>query len=204
EHNQDATAYVGNLDPQVTEDILWELFTQVARVQSVYIPRDKITTAHSGYGFVELANETAVDYAVKILNNCRLYGRCIRMSKASHKDENVGANLFVGNLSRTVDNYLLGSIFSGFGRVVYSSVVHSDDQTRPGYGFVHYDCFEASDLAIESMDKQFIENQQVSVSYARKKDSGELHGSPAEREIAAKNPDRKPHIIPKFQPPLPP
>ncbi|EFJ30968.1 hypothetical protein SELMODRAFT_88913, partial [Selaginella moellendorffii] len=50
--------HVGNLDPQVTEDILWELFTQVAHVQSVYIPRDKITTAHSGYGFVELANET--------------------------------------------------------------------------------------------------------------------------------------------------
>ena len=29
--NQEATCYVGNLDPQVDEDLLVELFTQVGR-----------------------------------------------------------------------------------------------------------------------------------------------------------------------------
>lgn len=32
ERNQDATAYVGNLDPQVTEELLWELFVQAGPV----------------------------------------------------------------------------------------------------------------------------------------------------------------------------
>ena len=32
ERNQDATAYVGNLDPQVPEDLLWELFLQAGPV----------------------------------------------------------------------------------------------------------------------------------------------------------------------------
>ncbi|KAG5535822.1 hypothetical protein RHGRI_023551 [Rhododendron griersonianum] len=32
ERNQDATSYVGNLDPQVTEELLWELFVQAGPV----------------------------------------------------------------------------------------------------------------------------------------------------------------------------
>ncbi|KAF7809741.1 splicing factor 3B subunit 4-like [Senna tora] len=32
ERNQDATAYVGNLDPQVSEELLWELFVQAGPV----------------------------------------------------------------------------------------------------------------------------------------------------------------------------
>ena len=35
--NQDATVYVGNLDPSCTESLLLELFVQVGRVKSVYM-----------------------------------------------------------------------------------------------------------------------------------------------------------------------
>ena len=50
--NQDATVYVGNLDPSCTENLLLELFVQVGRVKSVYMPKDKVTQAHNGYGFI--------------------------------------------------------------------------------------------------------------------------------------------------------
>lgn len=46
--NQEATCYVGNLDPVVTEDLLVELFTQIGRVNSVHMPKDKLTGLHSG------------------------------------------------------------------------------------------------------------------------------------------------------------
>jgi splicing factor 3B subunit 4 len=32
DRNQEATCYVGNLDEQVTEELLWELFTQAGPV----------------------------------------------------------------------------------------------------------------------------------------------------------------------------
>jgi splicing factor 3B subunit 4 len=50
--NQEATCYVGNLDPSVTEDLLVELFTQIGRVNSVHMPKDKVTGLHSGKFFV--------------------------------------------------------------------------------------------------------------------------------------------------------
>jgi len=72
-----------------------------------------------------------------------------------------------------------------------------------GFGFISYDCFEASDLAIECMNGQFLCNKQISVAYAFKKDSKhERHGDaaglvfhflcachfPPERFNAAQNP----------------
>jgi splicing factor 3B subunit 4 len=53
--NPDATVYVGDLDPQVDEEILWELFLQVGPVAYTHIPRDKVTGQHQGFGFVEFA-----------------------------------------------------------------------------------------------------------------------------------------------------
>lgn len=35
ERNQDATAYVGNLDPQISEELLWELFVQAGPVGTI-------------------------------------------------------------------------------------------------------------------------------------------------------------------------
>ena len=37
---------VGNLDTPVDEEMVWELLTQAAPVQSVHLPRDRITNAH--------------------------------------------------------------------------------------------------------------------------------------------------------------
>ena len=51
-----------------------------------------------------------------------------------------------------------------------------------GYGFISYDCFEASDAAVEAMNGQFYNNRPINVSYAFKKDTrGARHGTPAER-----------------------
>ena len=47
ERNQEATIYVGNLDPKVTDEILWEFFTQCGPVVNVHLPRDKITGEHT-------------------------------------------------------------------------------------------------------------------------------------------------------------
>lgn len=46
ERNQEATIYIGNLDMKVTDDVVWELFTQCGPVVNVHVPKDKITGEH--------------------------------------------------------------------------------------------------------------------------------------------------------------
>jgi splicing factor 3B subunit 4 len=50
---------------------------------NVHIPRDKITNEHQGYGFVEFKSEEDADYSIKILHMVKLYGKPIKVNKAS-------------------------------------------------------------------------------------------------------------------------
>jgi splicing factor 3B subunit 4 len=183
---------------------MWELFAQVGPVVSVHMPKDKVTGLAQGYGFVEFRGEDDADYAVKVLNMTKLFGKPLRVSKASAdraRASDVGANLFVGNLGPDVDEKTLYDTFSAFGGIVGAPRVQRDPESgiSKGFGFVSFDSFEASDLAIECMSGQFLADRQIVVQYALRKDSkGERHGSAAERMLAAASAKRggaqlKPH-----------
>jgi len=208
ERNQDATIYVGDLDQQVSEALLWELMLQAGPVVNVHIPKDKLSGTHSGYGFVEFHSEEDADYGIKIMNMIKLYGKAIRVNKASQdkKTLDVGANLFIGNLDIEVDEKLLYDTFSAFGIIIATPKIMRDpDGTSRGFGFVSFDSFDASDAAIAQMNGQYLCGKPISVSYALKKDSkSERHGTPAERILAANNPAiRRPNSLFAAAPPPP-
>eukprot|EP00126_Sphaerothecum_destruens_P007235 Sdes_comp19751_c0_seq1m11782 len=193
ERNQDATLYAGNLDEKVTDALLWELFTQMGPVLHIHLPKDRISQSHQGYGFVEFQSEQDADYALKIMNMIKLYGKPIRVNKASADKKNldVGANLFIGNLSPEVDEKLLYDTFSAFGVILQTPKImrEVDSGSSKGFAFINFSSFEAADAALEAMNGQFLCNRAISISYAFKKDGkGERHGSAAERLLAAQNP----------------
>ncbi|CAL8147871.1 unnamed protein product [Orchesella dallaii] len=193
ERNQDATIYVGGLDEKVSESLLWELFVQAGPVVNVHMPRDRVSLNHQGYGFVEFISEEDADYAIRIMNMIKLYGKPIRVNKASAHTKNldVGANVFIGNLDPEVDEKLLYDTFSAFGVILQTPKIMRDPESgnSKGFAFINYASFEASDAAIDAMNGQYLCNRPISVSYAFKKDSkGERHGSAAERLLAAQNP----------------
>uniref|UniRef100_A0A8D8LAR1 Splicing factor 3B subunit 4 n=1 Tax=Cacopsylla melanoneura TaxID=428564 RepID=A0A8D8LAR1_9HEMI len=212
ERNQDATIYVGGLDDKVTETLMWELFVQSGPVVNVHMPKDRVTQTHQGYGFIEFMGEEDADYAIKIMNMIKLYGKPIRVNKASSHQKNldVGANIFIGNLDPEVDEKLLYDTFSAFGVILQTPKIMRDPDTgnSKGFAFINYASFEASDAAIDAMHGQYLCNRPISVSYAFKKDSkGDRHGSAAERLLAAQNPlsqaDRPHQMFADAPPPAP-
>jgi hypothetical protein len=46
QRNPEATLYVSKLAPEVDEELLWELFTQVGPVASVFMPKEAKSTQH--------------------------------------------------------------------------------------------------------------------------------------------------------------
>ncbi|KAF2457182.1 hypothetical protein BDY21DRAFT_392300 [Lineolata rhizophorae] len=204
--DREATCYVGGLDERMTDALLWELMVQVGRVESVHLPKDRVTGNHSGFGFVEFKTEMDADYAAKVMNGVRLFGKPIRVNKASadkQKTIDIGANLYIGNLDAGVDEKMLYDIFSRFGTLVTPPKIARDDHNiSKGYGFVSFSDFDASDDALNNMNGQFVMNREVSVQYAFKNnDRKERHGDAAERMLAANA--RKNNVAPAPQP-LPP
>ncbi|KAJ3021019.1 Splicing factor 3B subunit 4 [Thoreauomyces humboldtii] len=201
ERNQDATVYVGNVDDRVSEALLWELMLQAGPVVNVHLPKDRVTQQHQGFGFVEYMTEEDTDYAIKIMNMIKLFGKPIRVNKATSDKKNldVGASLFIGNLDPDIEEKLLYDTFSAFGVIVQTPKVARDPDTgnSKGYGFVAFDNFESADAAIEAMNGQFLMNKPITVGYAFKKDGkGERHGSAAERLLAEQSRKNQPAHMP--------
>lgn len=158
---------------------------------SRFFVQDKVTNQHQGFGFVEFAGELDADYACKVMGGVKLFGKPIRCNKASPQKRgivtyDVGANLFIGNLSPEVDERLLYDTFSRFGVIVATpKIMREESNESKGYAFISFGDFESSDGAIAALNGQYLAGRPISVAYAIKKDSkGERHGSEAERMLA--------------------
>ncbi|KAH6840843.1 hypothetical protein B0I37DRAFT_225213 [Chaetomium sp. MPI-CAGE-AT-0009] len=202
EQNKDATVYVGNIDERFTQELLSELMTQVGPVRQVHMPQDRVSQTHQGYGFVEFDTPASAEYASKVLNGIRIWGKPIRVNKASadkQKTVDIGAELFINNLDTQVDEKILYDTFSQFGQILRQpNIVRDDNNISKGYGFVSFDSFEASDAAVATMNGQYLLSKSITVEYAYKKDGkGERHGDEAERKLAAEG--KKHNIVPEQQ-----
>lgn len=74
--------YVGNLDYDLQEKELEELFSQYGEVLSVKIIVDKFTGRAKGFGFIEMANDEEATKAIEELDGKEVSGRNIRVNKA--------------------------------------------------------------------------------------------------------------------------
>lgn len=66
--------YCGNLSDEVTEELLYELFLQVAPLVSVRIPKDQ-NGKQQNFAFIVVRHEESVDYVVQILQGTSLFGK---------------------------------------------------------------------------------------------------------------------------------
>ncbi len=75
--------YVGNLAPQMTEDMLKAMFNEFGEVESVKIIKDRYNSQSKGYGFVEMPNNSQADKAIKALNGKFIEGKLIKINQAN-------------------------------------------------------------------------------------------------------------------------
>ena len=54
------------------------------RLVNVHLPKDRVSMTHQGYGFCEFLTEEDAEYACKIMNQIKLWGKPIRVNKVCH------------------------------------------------------------------------------------------------------------------------
>jgi RNA recognition motif-containing protein len=84
--------YVGNLAYSVTEDELRAAFSQFGSVTSVNVITDKFSGQSKGFGFVEMADDSEADAAIKALNDTSLNGRNMRVNQARPREQRPARN----------------------------------------------------------------------------------------------------------------
>ncbi|KAL1801922.1 hypothetical protein ACET3Z_030569 [Daucus carota] len=169
--------YVGDLDWNVTDSQLYDLFNQIAQVVSVRVCRDLATGRSLGYGYVNYSNLQDAARAMELLNFTPLNGKPIRIAK-SLRDPTVrrsgSGNIFIKNLDKTIDQKALQDTFSTFGNIISCKIVTDDSGQSKGYGFVQYDSEEGAQKAIEQLNGMLLNDKQVYVGPFLRKQEREL------------------------------
>ncbi|THH20704.1 hypothetical protein EW146_g735 [Bondarzewia mesenterica] len=164
-----ASLYVGELDPTVTEAMLFEIFNMIAKcTNSIRVCRDAVTRRSLGYAYVNYLNVADGERALEQLNYSLIKGRACRImwSQRDPALRKTGqGNIFIKNLDEAIDNKALHDTFAAFGNVL-SCKVATDEQGRSrGYGYVHYETAEAAETAIKAVNGMLLNDKKVYVGY---------------------------------------
>jgi polyadenylate-binding protein len=173
-----ASLYVGELDPSVTEAMLFELFNSIGPVASIRVCRDAVTRSSLGYAYVNFHNiadgislyEVLMigEKALEELNYTLIKNRPCRIMW-SQRDPSLrktgSGNVFIKNLDPAIDNKALHDTFSAFGNILSCKVATDELGTSKGYGFVHYETTEAAENAIKHVNGMLLNDKKVYVAH---------------------------------------
>ncbi len=79
--------YVGNLSYDLTDQDLKEIFSEFGEVTKVSLIMDRDTGRPKGFGFVEMAEDSAGQSAIDELDGASLNGRNIRVNEAKPRED---------------------------------------------------------------------------------------------------------------------
>merc|ERR1719183_2558165 len=76
------TIYIGGLDENLNEKVLYDMFYVFGDVKDVVVPRDVPSGKHRGFGFIEFEETEDAKAAIDNMHNSELMGKVLRVNYA--------------------------------------------------------------------------------------------------------------------------
>jgi len=170
---QATTLYVGNLDPQITEDLIMALFSQLGVVNSCKIVHEP---GNDPYCFLEFYDHASAANALLTMNKRQCFGRELKVNwatsaaNAPKTDTSKSFHIFVGDLSPDLDTPQLREAFIPFGEISDCRVVRDPQTSKSkGYGFVSFVKKADAENAIQTMNGQWLGSRTIRTNWATRK-----------------------------------
>jgi polyadenylate-binding protein len=181
--------YVKNIPEDVEDEELKKLFETVGETTSVAIMRDE-EGKRKGFGFINYDDPDAAFAAVdsydghaireeKFLVVCRAQKKAEREAELRAKfdqerkeraEKFAGANLYLKNLSDTVDDAQLREFFNEFGTIISCKIMRDPAGASRGSGFVAFSSPEEATRAVTEMNGKMVKGKPLYVALAQRKE----------------------------------
>lgn len=146
--------YVGNLDAQITEDMLYSFFAGCGTITSVKIMRHIVTRKSRGFGFVNFARKSDADYAQANFDGRKIIANKLKVClKEKFNAIDKSANVVVSNLPSDVSVDELEKLCKEYGAVFSVKVLDGEDATNGSKrAFVLFENLQAAQACIEGLN----------------------------------------------------
>lgn len=168
--------FIKNLDKNIDNKALYDTFSAFGNILSCKIASDQ--NGSLGYGFVHFETEEAARNSIEKVNGMLLNGKKVFVGHFMSRKERLEmlgdkakkfTNVYVKNLSETVDDKKLKEMFEVYGKIISAKMMNSDDGERRGFGFVSFEDHEAAAKAVEELNNKEVDGKEIYVGRAQKK-----------------------------------
>ncbi|KAF8042727.1 hypothetical protein BT93_A1145 [Corymbia citriodora subsp. variegata] len=185
--------YVKNLDPEVTEDVFHEKFSEFGKVTSWVIAKNDDGTSR-GFGFVNFENPDDAKKATETLNGRQLGSEVLYVARAQKRSERneilrlqfeerrkerilkyKDSNLYIKNIDDDVTDEHLREHFSQCGTIVSAKVMRDDKGLSKGFGFVCFSTPDEANKAVNSFYGCMFHGKPLYVAIAQRKEERQAH-----------------------------
>lgn len=183
---QENSVFIGNLNYDVTEDLIMEMCNDIlgeGNVQKVRLVTDRITGKGRGFGHLDFSSPEEATAAIEKLSGLDFMGRDLKADHAQKRDpsarppmrSNRENSVFIGNLAWDVNEELatemLNDVLGPEGGFTTVRIATDRETGRPrGFGHVDFKDKECAERAIQELNGMEVLGRQLRADFAQRRE----------------------------------
>jgi len=148
------TLYIGDLEEQITEEMLYNFFSKYGIIFSVKVMRNIHNKRSRGFAFLSFYQTKDAENARLNANHERILSNPIRVTwKKAIREVTSEANIFIKNLDNSLTVKDIDGFFGKFGPIFSSKIAIDESSSSFGYGYVQFEDKESAEKCIAEAEK---------------------------------------------------
>lgn len=146
--------FVGQVPRTFTERELFPVFSEFGEITELVVLRDRYTQTSKGCAFLTFATQLSAENCMAALHDKKTLGEMptpLQVKPAATTRKAEDRKLFVGMLSKTLDEEEIKGLFQQYGNVEEVTVLRTPDGVSKGCAFVRMSSHECAEVAIASL-----------------------------------------------------
>ena len=162
--------YVGELNPNVTEEILFNAFSKYGKIESMKVMRHIVTGASRGFAFINYTAPFQADKAKKMMNGQRFFGNILRVYlKVEFDALDQNANVIFQNLPESTTEEQVLKLISPLAKPFSVKIVKNEKKPDEVKAFLQFETMEQSQKVIEKLNGSDYEGKPLVVELTNRK-----------------------------------